>query len=126
MAGSWLVAHRNPRPSPELSRVAPPTLSVRAQVSEPSELKAVGARAQAAIAMLTSQRSRIADELSARRGLIMLLSASVERQNEQSERLEEALRSCESLLAKARGAEEQVSSMAAQMASISAMASEAL
>ena len=115
------VAQRSPR----LSSHACP-LSLLAQVSEPSQLKAVGARAEAAIAMLSSQRDRIADELSSRRGLIMLLSASVERQNEQCERLEEALRGCESLLTTARGAEEQVSSMAAQMASISAMASEAL
>jgi hypothetical protein len=52
-------------------------------VSEPSELGAVGAKAGAAIALLTAQRCKIVEELAARRRLIMLLAASVERQNEQ-------------------------------------------
>ena len=56
------------------------------EVSEPSELSAASAKATAAIALLDSQKAKIREELQARRQLILLLAASVERQNEQVRR----------------------------------------
>ena len=96
------------------------------EVSDPSELGSVGATAASAITLLTAQKGKIVDELRARRQLIVLLAASVERQNEQCDALDEALRGCEALLATAHQAQEQVKSMAAEMASISAMAAEGM
>ena len=96
------------------------------EVSDPSELGAIGQKAAAAIELLTDQKSRVEEELASRRKLILLLAASVERQNEQCERLEEARKGCEAMLAVASAAEGQVAAMADQMASISAMAAEQL
>lgn len=149
------------------------------EVSDPSELEAAGAKARAAVALLTAQKAKLVDELKARRQLIVLLAGSVQRQHEQvcaraqrraampkglrcgscrvhvweergkrlstgnmrhmltrcacgcapvsqCTRLDEALRGCEAMLGTASQAEEQVATMAEQMASISAMASEQL
>ena len=94
------------------------------EVLEPTELNAAAERAAGAIGLLTSQKTKIVEELDARRKLIVLLANSVERQNEQCQRLEEALAGCDGMLVMARQAEEQVASMAESMADISAMATE--
>ena len=76
--------------------------------------------------LLTAQKTKIVDELKARRQLIVLLAGSVQRQHDQCAVLDEALKGCEAMLGTARQAEEQVGAMAEQMASISAMASAGL
>ena len=65
----------------------------------PSE--AVAAKASAATQLLNAHRAKIAEELAARRKLILLLAGSIESQHEQCATLTKALASCESMLATA-------------------------
>jgi len=65
----------------------------------PSE--AVAAKASAATQLLSAHRAKIAEELAARRKLILLLAGSIESQHEQCATLTKALASCESMLATA-------------------------
>lgn len=65
----------------------------------PSE--AVAAKASAATQLLGAHRAKIAEELAARRKLILLLAGSIESQHEQCATLTKALASCESMLATA-------------------------
>lgn len=56
------------------------------EMAEPAELSAVRTKAGAALALLNTQKGKVLEELVARRKLIMLLAASVERQHEQVHR----------------------------------------
>ena len=96
------------------------------EVSDPSMIEETKAKASEAIALLSSQRARLVEEMEARRQLILLLAGSVERQNEQCERLDGALKGCEAMLATARSAEQQLKESAEAMAAITGMAAEGL
>ena len=95
-------------------------------VGDPSELRAMGEKAAGAVALLSSHKQRLSDELRSRRQLLLLLASSVERQNQQCDALAAALKGCEEMLSVARGAEEEIGAMEEQMASIAAAAEEAL
>ena len=96
------------------------------EVSDPSMIEETKAKASEAITLLSSQRARLVEEMEARRQLILLLAGSVERQNEQCERLDGALKGCEAMLATARSAEQQLKESAEAMAAITGMAAEGL
>ena len=95
-------------------------------VSDPSELDSASAKTEAATSLLTAHKAKIADELRARRQLILLLASSVERQQAQCTKLTSALLGCETMLGSAQQAAQQVASMKEQMESIAAAASEAM
>lgn len=96
------------------------------EISDPSELGPAKEKTSAALKLLTAQQDKLKEELLARRKFIMLLASSVERQHEQCNKLSAALKSCETMLATARSAAEQVQVMEEQMASIAVAAAEAM
>jgi hypothetical protein len=96
------------------------------EMSEPSELGPLREKAEGATALLGAQRSKLVEELRARRQLILLLSSSVERQNEQCQKLLDAMGACDGLLETATSAIEQIGAREAQMAAIAREAAEAL
>ena len=76
-----------------------PALTAAASGETPPA-ETVAAKA-AATQLLNAHRAKIAEELAARRKLILLLAGSIESQHEQCAALKTALASCESMLATA-------------------------
>ena len=77
-----------------------PALTAAASGETPPA-ETVAAKAAAATQLLNAHRAKIAEELAARRKLILLLAGSIESQHEQCAALTTALASCESMLATA-------------------------
>ena len=77
-----------------------PALTAAASGETPPA-ETVAAKAAAATQLLNAHRAKIAEELAARRKLILLLAGSIESQHEQCAALKTALASCESMLATA-------------------------
>ena len=77
-----------------------PALTAAASGETPPS-ETVAAKAAAATQLLNAHRAKIAEELAARRKLILLLAGSIESQHEQCAALKTALASCESMLATA-------------------------
>jgi len=77
------------------------------ELSQPAQAEAVAAKAAAASQLLSAHKAKIADELAARRKLILMLASSIESQHGQCEALVAALARCDEMMVTAAEAAEQ-------------------
>jgi len=92
----------------DLDMAALEAASTTSDLSDPLKLSSVTTLTAAAQKLLSEQRSKLTDELSARRQLILLLGTSIERQYAQCGALAEALSGCEKLLQVAQKAADHI------------------